>query len=114
MLLREMFSPIGGPKEDDQDIDWIDDLKFYMDNEDSLLNRHIFPAVKTHEKHLGHPQIYKVYLHAIKPCLEDYCKTFEIEDPEEKFPMEQLVELAKYMASEQEKFIKEGDYKKDL
>lgn len=113
MLLREMFSPIGGPKEDNQDIDWIDDLKFYIDNEDSLLNRHFFPAVKQHEKHVGHPQAYRIYLRAIKPCLEDYCQTFEIENPEEKFPMDQLIELAKFMVAEQEKHIKNGDYKQN-
>ena len=112
MLLREMFSPVGGPKEDDQDINWLDDLKFYIDNENSLLNQHIFPTVKKHQQYVGHPDVYKLYLRAIKPCLEDYCKTFNIEDAEEKFPVDQLVELAKYMASEQEKFIKEGDYKK--
>jgi hypothetical protein len=30
MKLFELFSPIGAPKEADQDIDWIGDLKFYI------------------------------------------------------------------------------------
>ena len=30
MLLREMFSPIGAPKDEQQEIDWIDDLKFFF------------------------------------------------------------------------------------
>ncbi len=34
MKLLEMFSPIGAPQTPDQDIDWIGDLKFYVDNND--------------------------------------------------------------------------------
>lgn len=107
-----MFSPIGGPKEDDQDIDWIDDLKFYIDNENKLLQNHIFPAIKKHEKYIGHPKVYKIYLQAIKPCLNDYCHTFKVDEPEEKFPEDALEKLARQMATEQEKFIENGDYKK--
>jgi hypothetical protein len=115
MLLKEMFSPVGGPSEEEnQDVDWIDDLKFYIDNEDKLLNNYFFPAVKKHEKYAGHPDAYKIYLKALKPCIEDYCTTFKIENPNEKFPEDKLVELARKMADEQSKFIEKGDYKKDL
>ena len=108
-----MFSPIGGPQEDDQDVDWLEDLKFYIDNENRLLNNYFFPAVKKHEQHVGNPNVYKIYLRAIRPCLDDYCKTFDIKDSEEKFTEDALIELARTMANEQEKFIKEGDYKKE-
>jgi hypothetical protein len=54
-----MFSPLGGPQETEKIIDWGDDLKFYIDNEDSLLQQYMFPAVKKHEKHAGHPQAFK-------------------------------------------------------
>jgi hypothetical protein len=113
MLLKEMFSPVGAPKEDDQDIDWVDDLKFYIDNEDRLLEKYLFPAVKKHKEHVGNPNVYKIYLRAIRPCLEDYCKTFNVEDPEEKFSEEALENLAKQLAHDQEKFIEDGDYEKD-
>jgi len=113
MKLHEMFSPMGAPTEEDQDVDWLEDLKFYIDNEDRLLEKYLFPAVKKHKQHVGNPNAYKLYLRAIKPCLEDYCKTFEVEDVEEKFTDEALENLAKQMANEQEKFIQEGDYEKD-
>ena len=110
-----MFSPLGAPREDDQDIDWLEDLKFYIDNEDRLLNNYFFPAVKKHKQHVGNPNAYKLYLRAIQPCLKDYCETFKIEDPEKKFPEEALVDLARTMANEQENHIEKGDYaKKDL
>ena len=57
MLLREMFSPIGAPNETGDDIDWLGDLKFFIDNNDRLLNHHFFPAIKKHKKHAGHPEV---------------------------------------------------------
>jgi hypothetical protein len=113
MLLKEMFSPIGSPKEDDQDVDWVGDLKFYIDNENRLLEKYFFPAVKKHKDYIGNPNAYKIYLRAIKPCLADYCKTFNIKDPKEKFSEDDLENLARQMAEQQTKFIEKGDYEKD-
>ena len=39
MLLKEMFSAIGAPKEQDQEIDWLDDLKYFIDNEDGTMKK---------------------------------------------------------------------------
>jgi hypothetical protein len=114
MLLKEMWSAIGAPKDDEQaDIDWIDDLKFYIDNNSELLTKYFFPAVKRHEKHAGHPKAFTIYIKPLKSCLENYCNMFDIEDAEEKFPENKIVELAKMIASEQEKHIENGDYKQD-
>ena len=110
MLLREMFSPIGAPNDEEQDIDWIGDLKFFIDNDDRLLNQHFFPAVKRHKEHVGNPNAYKVYIRPLENCLEQYCNKFEIEGREEKFPKESLIELAKKIAEEQEQHITNGDY----
>lgn len=110
MLLREMWSPIGAPKQDDQEIDWLDDLKFFIDNDDTMLNQYFFPAVKRHKEHKGNPNVFKVYIRPIESCLDHYCKKFEIEDREEKFPKEKLIDLAKKFAEEQEKFLEKGDY----
>ena len=110
MLLKEMFSAIGAPKEDNQEIDWLDDLKFFIDNNDSMLNQYFFPAVKKHKEHKGHPHVFKVYIRPIENCLNHYCEKFEIDNREEKFPKEKLIDLAKMIAAEQEKFIDKGDY----
>ena len=112
MLLKEMFSPIGAPKEDLQDIDWIDDLKFYIDNNDDLLTKKLFPAIKRHEQHKGNPQAFKIYIRPLQSCCEDYCRRFEIENPENKFPKEKLIELAKKIAEEQDRHISAGQYKR--
>lgn len=106
-----MWSPIGSPKEQDQEVDWLDDLKFYIDNNDKMLSDYFFPAIKKHEKYVNHPQVYKVYIKPIKKCLVSYCKEFKIEDASTKFPEEKLINLAKKFAQDQEKFIKKGDYK---
>ncbi len=112
MLLREMFSPIGAPKLDQQDVDWVGDLKFFIDNNDQLLNQYMFPAVKKHKQYQGNPNAYKIYIRPLESCLESYCDKYEIEEVNEKFPKERIIELAKNFAEQQEKFMERGDYKK--
>lgn len=113
MLLKELFSPIGSPKEDDQDIDWLDDLKFFIDNDDGLLQKYMFPAVKKHEQYRGNPNVYKIYLRVLRPCLDAYCDQFDIDDRDEKFSDDKLEQLAKRIAGEQERHIENGDYHRD-
>ena len=113
MLLKEFFSP---PSEQspmvpyEEEIDWIDDLKFYIDNNDHALKNYFFPAVDKHKEYRGHPEAYKIYIRPLEQCKESYCEEFEIENPEEKFPKEKIIELAKHIAEEQEKHIERGDY----
>ena len=111
MLLREMFSPIGAPTEDQQDIDWLDDLHFFIDNNDKMLNQYFFPAVKKHKENFGNPNVFKVYIRPVEHCLDHYCEKYDIENREEKFPKDKLIDLAKRFADEQEKHIEKGDYK---
>lgn len=113
MLLKEFFAPASEkspivPYEDE--IDWIDDLKFYIDNDDATLKNYFFPAVDRHKEYRGNPNAYKVYIRPLERCKESYCEKFEIQDPETKFPKEKIIELAKRIASEQEKFMEKGDY----
>jgi hypothetical protein len=110
MLLREMFSAIGAPKESEADIDWLDDLKFFIDNDSDVLTKHFFPAVKRHKEHVGNPNVFKVYIRPLEACKEAYCEQYRIENSEEKFPKEQIIELAKRCAEEQNRIIERGDY----
>jgi hypothetical protein len=108
--LYEMFSPIGAPSEPDQDINWLDDLKFFIDNDNAMLNQYFFPAIKKHKQHRGHPNAFKIYMRPLESCLESYCDKYEVENYEEKFPKDKMIELAKQIADQQEKFMEEGDY----
>jgi len=110
MLLKEMFSPIGSPQEEDQDIDWIGDLKFFIDNDNKMLENFLFPAVERHRKHVGNPNAWKIYMKPIRECLKRYLEQFEIEDPEKKFTEDELQKLAERICEEQKHFIEEGDY----
>jgi hypothetical protein len=112
MLLREMFSTIGAPTSDQEDIDWVGDLKSFIDNDDTVLKNYFFPAVNRHKEYQGHPDAYKIYMRPLESCKESYCEKFEIESPEDKFPKEKLIELAKMIAAEQEKHMEKGDYEK--
>ena len=97
-------------QEEGKDIDWLDDLKFYIDNEQSLLSTHVFPVVKKHRLHIDNPNVYKLYIKPLQSCIKEYCSTFEIADSSEKFPKEAIVELAKKIADEQKRHIENGDY----
>ncbi len=105
-----MFSPIGAPKEMEQEVDWIDDLKFFIDNDTDLLSQNFFPAFKKHKENLGNPSVFQIYIKPIQTCLDSYCEKFDIDKREEKFPKEKLIDLAKKIANEQEKHIQKGSY----
>lgn len=105
-----MWSAIGAPKQDQGEIDWLDDLHYYIDNNDHLLNKYFFPAVEKHKQHRDNPQVFKLYVRPVERCCEQYCNEFSIDAKEEKFPKEKLIELAKRFATEQGEFIKKGDY----
>lgn len=109
MKLLEMFSAIGAPKQDDQSIDWIGDLKFFIDNDDKMLSNYFFPAIKKHELHKGNPNAWKLYMPGLERCAEAYCSKYE-QSLGEIFPKEKLIELAHQMAAEQERHIIKGDY----
>ena len=114
IMLNEMFSPLSGPRKDDQDIDWIGDLKFFIDNDEKMLESYFFPAVEKHKEHVGNPNVYKLYMRSLKECLKCYVEQFKIDNPEEKFTEDAMTDLAKKIAEEQEKFIEAGDYDADL
>jgi hypothetical protein len=110
--LYEMFSPIGGPNTmDEPEVDWADDLKFFIDNDDELLQNELFPAIKKHKKYHGHPDAYKLYVKPVQRCCDAYCDKFDIDDRENKFAPEVLLDLAKVIADEQHKHIEKGHYK---
>jgi hypothetical protein len=112
MKLYEMFSPIGAPKEND-DIDWLGDLKFFIDNDNAVLNRLIFPTIVKHERCVEEKDAYKLYYKPIKECLKIYIKKYDIVDADKKFSTGQLVELCKNIAEEQKRHIQNGDYKNE-
>ena len=109
-----MFEPKSGLMYNDlSDVDWADDLKFFIDNENSLLEKHIFPAVEKHKRHAGHPNCYRFYVKPIIECIKAYVRRFEIEEPKKIFTREIVESIAKKISEEQEKHIKDGDYKSD-
>ena len=110
MLLREMWSPIGAPKQDQDEIDWLDDLKFFIDNDNQMLDRYFFPAIKKHKEYQNNPNVFKLYVKPLEQCVNHYCDKFDIDDRENKFPKNKLIDLAKKIADEQSKHIEKGDY----
>ena len=105
----ELFSSTDNMVPQD-DIDWLGDLKFFIDNDDTMLEKHILPAVKLHKKYVDRPDVYRVYEKPLQNCLRAYCEKFEIDEVDKKFPPEDMTELAKFIAKIQGDFIKRGEY----
>lgn len=105
-----MFSPLGSPEDNIKEIDWLGDLKFFIDNDNQMLSQYFFPVVKHHSRNIEDPKAYKLYFKPITTALKTYCEKFEIDDIGEKFPKESLIELAKQICEEQKKHIENGDY----
>jgi len=110
MKIFEVFSAIGAPREEENDVNWVEDLKFFMDNDTEVLNKTLFPAIKQHRKMGNHPTAYKLYIKPIESCKEQYVNKYQVECPEEKFTKGSLIGLAKKFAEEQNKHIMDGDY----
>lgn len=105
-----MFSPMGGPREEKEEVDWIGDLKFFIDNNNDLLTKELMPAVVQHKNNIGDPKSFKIYIKPLSRCAQNYCEKFEIDQPQDIFPKEALIKLAKVIAADQEKIIRRGDY----
>jgi hypothetical protein len=109
MKLLEMFPAQTGPDENTA-IDWINDLKFHIDNDHHLLSTFIFPSVEKHKKDPEAEDAYKIYIKPLVKCCEHYCSKYKIEDPNKKFKNSDIITLAKAVAEEQKKHILDGDY----
>lgn len=112
MKLFELFSQNPSDQRDpENDVDWLDDLKFYIDNDDQLLTNYILPAVAQQKQNNDPNVAYKVYIKPLRQCAANYCDKFETEKPhKELFPTKSIVKLAKLFADKQESFIDKGDY----
>jgi hypothetical protein len=113
MKLFELFSHNPNDQKDpDEDINWLDDLKFYIDNNDELLSNYIFPAVAQQKKFKDAESSYKAYVKPLRQCAINYCDKFETDKPhKELFPTSAIVKLARKFADQQGSFIEKGDYK---
>jgi hypothetical protein len=111
MKLLEFFSSEPQDQDQEKEIDWLGDLKFFVDNDDDALINHIFPAVDYHKKNLEDPKAYKIYVKPLRQCAIKYCKKFDTEKSHrDLFPTEEIVKLAKHISETQKEFIERGDY----
>jgi len=113
MRLMELFSsdPINQDPRLTKDINYLDDLKFYMDNDSEQLTNVLFPAIKAHKENLEDENAYRHYMKPIKITVEKYCNQYDLSDIKDKiFTDENLIQLAKRIAEEQKSHIGNKDY----
>ena len=113
MRLMELFSsdPTNQDPRLSKDINYLDDLKFYMDNDNEQLTNVLFPAIKAHKENIDDESAYRHYMKPIKITVEKYCNQFDLDDIKDKmFTDENLIQLAKRFAEEQKAHIGNKDY----
>ena len=112
MRLMELFSQAqdADPRLS-SDINYLDDLKFYMDNNNDVVSNVLFPAIKNHKNKPDDETAYRHYVGPVRKCAEQYAIEYELDDIKDKiFTDENIIQLAKRMAEEQLKHIKNKDY----
>lgn len=107
----ELFSPNDKEiKKYDPEIDYIDDLKFWINNNDELVSKLLMPAIKK-QKERNEENSEQLYIEPLKKCCDMYCKEFDLLDSKDEiFSNDKLLELARKISKEQSHFIKKGDY----
>jgi hypothetical protein len=116
MKLFELFDvDLNKTKNEDERIDpeinYAEDLKFFIDNDQATLTKNFFPAIKKHKESEHNEDSYKHYIKPIISSIHVYCKKFDLDDVKDKiFNKENVVNLAKKFAEEQAKHIKNKDY----
>jgi predicted transcriptional regulator len=113
MKLLEMF-PAQEKPDENVEIDWVDDLKFHIDNDHHLLSTFIFPAVEKQKKDPEDESSYKIYIKPLVKCCKHYCEKYKINEPNKKFKNSDIINLAKSVAEEQKNHILNGDYNNGL
>jgi hypothetical protein len=111
----ELFSPSAEMQEKDErldpEINYLDDLKYFIDNEDTLLSKFFFPAISKQKKQADSEQSYKFYLEPVKKSVDIYCTKFKLEDLKDKiFDNDAVIKIAKKIAEEQKNHIMKKEY----
>lgn len=112
MRLMELFSqPDNKDPRLNPDINYLDDLKFFVDNNSEMLSNIFFPAVKEQQKSNNPEEAFKLYIKPLKFAVEKYCEQYDLKDvKDEIFTDENLSEIAKRFATEQHNHINNKDY----
>jgi len=115
MKLMELFAPPSEMKEKDgrldPEINYLDDLKYFIDTEDDVLSKFFFPAISQQKKQSDKENSFKLYVEPVKKTVSIYCKKFKLEDIQDKiFNNDSVIKVAKRIADEQTNHIKKKDY----
>ena len=115
MKLLELFSQPddSGNKDDrlDPEINYLEDLKFFIDNNNNILSKLFFPAITKHKKQGNTEDSYKLYIEPVKKSIDIYCKKYELDDFKDKiFSDNAVLDISKKFAQEQNDHIQHKDY----
>jgi len=115
MKLMELFAPPAEMKEKDKrldsEINYLDDLKYFIDTENDVLSKFFFPAISQQKKQADKENSFKLYIEPVRKTVSIYCKKFKLEDIQDKiFNNDSVIKIARRIADEQSDHIKKKEY----
>ena len=115
MKLMEIFSSPSRveikDKRLDPEINYLEDLKYFIDNENPVLSKFFFPAISKHKDSGDDEHSYRLYIIPVKKSIDVYCDKFKLNDIRDQlFSKESIIKIAKRFAEEQKKHIGNKDY----
>ena len=111
----ELFSPSAEMQEKDErldpEINYLEDLKFFIDNEDTVLSKFFFPAISQQKKQADNENSFKLYVEPVRKTVDIYCQKHKLDDIKDKiFGKDAIIKVAKRFAEEQKNHISKKAY----
>jgi len=113
MLLNELFTP---QEKTEPKIDLVDDVLFFIANEDTLHKKYFLPAVQElKRKNVVErdeiDEIYPAFAKLVNAGCQAYYKKYKPQGKmEDVFSKEMRISIAKKLAEKQLPYIKDGEY----
>lgn len=100
-------------QDDGLEFDLVEDLVFYMNNDDDAYRRHMYPSIlkcihNIENKIPTKPSMFKV---AVSECFKSYSKQFPVRGIPDELDEEQLSEICEKLHDDVCKHASEGKYK---
>ena len=94
----------------DPEVNYLDDLKFYIDNNNKIQMKLMVPAIDKHQQSGNIKDAYKFYLRPIEICAKVYCKKYGLEKYiGDIFSKNGIVDLAKAYAEQNDNIFNNRD-----
>lgn len=111
--IDKLADTAGTDQDDGLDFDLVEDLVYFMNNDDDAYRRHVYPHIVKCVSHIKRkvPTKSSIFRLAALECYKDYSKKFPIRGLPESLEEKQIKQVCDKMHEEVCKHASEGKYK---